>query len=213
MNLAASFDALGIEVTARPPLTRWLELLREWNERMDLTAARTENELTDLMLADAVLLAKHVPEGARVVDIGTGAGAPGLALALMRTDLAVTLVEPLAKRASFLRTVVGSVGRADIKLSREKGDALAARLPYGFDVAISRATLPPPSWIPLALRLAPVAWALLARDEPPVIPGARVDADLAYTWPLTNAQRRAVRYVAIARAHSAGEASGGARSE
>ena len=73
---------------------------------------------------------------------------------------------------------------------------LAKRLPRSFDVAISRATLTPAEWIPLALRLAPVAWALVAREEPPAIEGARVDGDIAYTWPATGALRRAIRYVA-----------------
>ena len=196
MNVAASLDALGIATHAHGAITRWLELLGQWNRRIDLTAARTDAERTDLMLADAALLSKHVPDNARVVDVGTGAGAPGLALALMRPDLQLTLVEPLAKRAAFLRTVIGSVARPDVKILLERGDAVAARLPRSFDVAISRATLPPKEWLPLALRLAPEAWALLARDEPPIIEGARVDADLTYTWPMTGAQRRAVRYVA-----------------
>jgi 16S rRNA (guanine527-N7)-methyltransferase len=189
-------EGYALEESARAPLVRWLELLTEWNKRIDLTAARTEAELTDLMLADAGELARHIGRGLRVVDIGTGAGAPGLALALMRPDLELTLVEPLAKRTSFLRTVVGTIGRSDVTILRERGEAIAARMPNGFDVAISRATLPPRDWIPLALKLAPVAWALIAREEPPEVPGARIDADLAYTWPATNAQRRAVRYVA-----------------
>jgi 16S rRNA (guanine527-N7)-methyltransferase len=189
-------QAYALEEAARVPLVRWLELLTEWNKRIDLTAARTEAELTDLMLADAKELASHIGPSLRVVDIGTGAGAPGLALALMRPDLELTLVEPLAKRTSFLRTVVGTIGRIDVTILRERGEAIAARLPNAFDVAISRATLPPPEWIPLALKLAPAAWALLAREEPPPVPGARIDADLAYTWPATGAQRRAVRYVA-----------------
>jgi len=186
----------AIEESARAPLGRWLDLLTEWNKRIDLTAARTDAELTDLMLADAVTLASHIGPGLRVVDVGTGAGAPGLALALMRPDLVVTLVEPLAKRTSFLRTVVGTLGRTDVTIMRERGEAVAARTPNAFDVAISRATLSPAQWIPLALRLAPVAWALVAREEPPEVPGARIDADLAYAWPATGAQRRAVRYVA-----------------
>src|SRR5262249_10288361 len=151
----------------------------------------------DLMLADAVLLGKHVPSQSRVVDVGSGAGAPGLALALLRPDLSMTLVEPLAKRVSFLRTVVGTLGRTDITIAREQGDATIAR-GEAFDVAISRATLPPPAWIPLGLRLAPVAWALLAREEPPAIESARIEDDIAYTWPLGSAARRAVRYVRTA---------------
>jgi 16S rRNA (guanine527-N7)-methyltransferase len=192
---ALQLAAYDVEDAARAPLSRWLELLAEWNKRIDLTAARTDAELTDLMLADAALLAKHIGPSLRVVDIGTGAGAPGLALALMRPDLELTLVEPLAKRTSFLRTVVGTVGRPDVTILRERGEAVATRMPSAFDVAISRATLPPPEWIPLALALAPAAWALVARESPPEVAGARIDADVAYTWPATGAPRRAVRYL------------------
>jgi 16S rRNA (guanine527-N7)-methyltransferase len=176
------------------PLEQWLALLREWNAKIDLTAARSEAELRDLMLADAELLAKHVPHKARVVDVGSGAGAPGLALAIMRPDLVMTLVEPLAKRVAFLRTVVGTIGRADVTIVRDKAEPVAKRSPNGWGVAISRATLAPAEWIPLALRLAPTAWALLAKEEPPEIAGARITEDVAYTWPLGGAARRAVRY-------------------
>jgi 16S rRNA (guanine527-N7)-methyltransferase len=196
MESAVAFDALGVAPEARRPLSQWLDLLSEWNKRIDLTAARTDAELVDLMLADAALLAKHITPDAKVVDVGTGAGAPGLALALMRPDLVVTLVEPLAKRASFLRTVIGTVRRTDVTILRERGDAVAARSPNAFDVAISRATLPPASFIPLGLRLARRTWVLLAREEPPDVASARIDVDIAYEWPATKAQRRAVRYVA-----------------
>lgn len=180
----------------RRPLEAWLGLLRQWNVRVDLTAARSDDELFDLMLADAAVLARPglLPAGARVVDVGTGAGAPGLGLALMRPDLRVTLVEPLAKRVSFLRTVLGTVGRTDIELVRDRVESLAAKRPDAWDVALSRATLAPAVWIPLGLRLAPAAWALLAREEPPALDGACVEEDIGYTWPLTKASRRAVRY-------------------
>jgi 16S rRNA (guanine527-N7)-methyltransferase len=191
----------GPTAADRASLDRWLALLREWNARIDLTAARTDAELEDLMLADAVLLATLrdgeallVPAGSRVVDVGSGAGAPGLALALLRPDLKVTLVEPLAKRVSFLRTVIGSIGRTDITLWRGRGEDLARKSPGAFDVAISRATLAPATWVPVGLSLAPTVWALLAREEPPVIAGAAIDADVTYAWPNTSAVRRAVRY-------------------
>jgi 16S rRNA (guanine527-N7)-methyltransferase len=187
-------EALAVPDAARPAVQTWLDLLREWNERMDLTAARNDDELFDLMLADALALAPRVAQNARVVDVGCGAGAPGLALALVRPDLAVTLVEPLTKRIAFLRTVLGTLGRTDIVLAKEKGDATVARSPSGWDVAISRATLAPAAWIPLGLRLAPRAWAMLAKDDAPDVGGARIGEDIAYAWPLTNASRRLVRY-------------------
>ncbi len=197
---ADRLEALDVPLATRAPITTWLELLRDWNRRIDLTAARSDDELVDLMLADALVLARRepsllLPEGAAVVDVGTGAGAPGLALALLRPDLRVTLVEPLAKRVSFLRTVIGTLGRTDIELRRERGEDVLAKSPRAWDVAISRATLAPAAWVPLALQLAPAAWALLAREEPPVVDDARVDEDVTYAWPLTGATRRAVRFV------------------
>ncbi|MBX3206500.1 MAG: class I SAM-dependent methyltransferase [Labilithrix sp.] len=194
-------SALGVPESALEPIEGWLDLLRQWNRRIDLTAARSDDELVDLMLADALVLARRepallIPEGASVVDVGTGAGAPGLALALLRPDLRVTLVEPLAKRISFLRTVIGTLGRTDIVLRRERVLDVVQSSPGAWDVAMSRATLAPAEWTPLALKLAPSAWTLLAREEPPEIPGAKLAEDVAYTWPLTGAARRAVRYEA-----------------
>jgi 16S rRNA (guanine527-N7)-methyltransferase len=192
--------ALGaaLDGRTREHLARWLERLQEWNARIDLTAARSDDELVDLMLADALVLAPRLPADARVVDVGTGAGAPGLALALLRPDLRVTLVEPLGKRAAFLRTVVGEVGRADVAIERVRGEALEGR--RAWDVAVSRATLAPMAWLDLAVTLAGPggsAWVLLAKDEAPAHPRADVAEELAYTWPLTAAARRAVRYAVV----------------
>ena len=180
----------ALDSASRASLATWIELLCAWNARIDLTAARSGGELVDLMLADALVLAPRMAKGARVVDVGSGAGAPGLALALARPDLAVTLCEPLVKRASFLRTVVGTVGRADIVLERGRGEDLRG----SWDVAISRATLAPPLWLALGATLAPATWVLLAKDEPPTIDGVSADDDVTYEWPETHAARRAIRY-------------------
>lgn len=194
------FDALGIAgVSAdgpgpRPALATWLGLLEQWNARIDLTAARTPDELCDLMLADAVFLAPRVARGARVIDVGTGAGAPGLALALLRPDLKLTLVDPLAKRVSFLRTVIGTLGRTDITLVQSRVENMTKTHRSSFDVAISRATLAPSAWVPLGLELAPETWALLAREGAPTVAGATLVDDIAYTWPLTAAERHAAKY-------------------
>jgi 16S rRNA (guanine527-N7)-methyltransferase len=184
---------VGVPEAARAGIAKWLELVKTWNARIDLTAAKTDRDLVDLMVADALVLSANLERDQRVVDVGTGAGAPGLALALLRPDLKLTLVEPLTKRVSFLRTVIGTLGRTDITVVKGKGEDVAAR----FDVAISRATLNPSAWLPLGLRLAPLVWTLLAKEEPPVVDGASVDRDISYTWPLagpSGAPRRAVRH-------------------
>jgi 16S rRNA (guanine527-N7)-methyltransferase len=189
--------ALGVDVDARATaaLVTWLERLLEWNARIDLTAARSLPELVDLMVADALVLSRQLAADARVVDVGTGAGAPGLALALLRPDLRATLVEPLGKRASFLRTALGDARRADVTLERQRGEAFEGR--RAWDVAMSRATLAPPEWLALGATLASpggAVWVLLAKDAAPTHPRAQIEADLAYVWPLTGAERRAVLY-------------------
>jgi len=191
---AAAF-ATTLEERASEAIALWLERLQQWNARIDLTAARSEDELVDLMLADAMVLAPRIPAEARVVDVGTGAGAPGLALALLRPDLRLTLVEPLAKRAAFLRTVLGTVERADVVIERRRGEALAGRRVW--DVAVSRATLAPTAWLDLAVTLVRPggsAWVLLAKDAMPGHSRAVVEEDIGYAWPLTAACRHAVRY-------------------
>ena len=195
---AATAAGATLDARTRGDIATWLELLQQWNARIDLTAARTDDELVDLMLADALVLAPRLPADARLVDVGTGAGAPGLALALLRPDLRVTLVEPLGKRAAFLRTVVGAVERAGVAIERVRGEALEGR--RAWDVAVSRATLGPKAWLDLAVTLAAPGgsvWVLLAKDEAPAHPRVVVEEDLAYTWPLTGASRRAVRFVVV----------------
>lgn len=200
--LDRALNVLGkaVPTRVRADVETWLNVLQEWNARVDLTAARTPEELVDLMLADAAVLEGRIEQGSRVVDVGTGAGAPGLALALLRPDLRVTLVEPIGKRASFLRTVIGSVGRGDVAIVRGRGEALAAQRKGAWDVAVSRATLGPPAWLDLATRLAAPggsAWVLLAKEPPPVHDRARLEETVAYEWPLTGVARVAVRYVIV----------------
>jgi 16S rRNA (guanine527-N7)-methyltransferase len=174
----------------------WLVQLVRWNARIDLTAARTPEELVDLMVADAAVLAARIPRGARVVDVGTGAGAPGLGLAILRPDLAVTLIEPLQKRVSFLRTVLGAAKRTDVVVLAARGEAVLAK-PARWDVAVARATLPPPDWLALGGRLVDPGgsdWVLLAQGGPPETPGLTRAEEAAYAWPLTLVTRRAIRY-------------------
>jgi len=196
-DLDAYAGALGATLlpVSRAHVQTWLDLVVSWNARIDLTAARSADELLDLMVADALVLSTRVPKGATVVDVGTGAGAPGMPLALVRPDLAVTLVEPLAKRISFLRTVIGTTLRTDIALVRDRGETLRAASKK-FDVAMARATLAPPAWLALGEELVHAGgsvWVLLAKEPAPEGRAAAVES-FTYTWPKTGAERTVVRY-------------------
>ncbi len=171
----------------------YLDEVAIWNQKTDLTAARSAEELVDLTLADAAVIAGHSADQGRFVDVGSGAGAPGLVLAMMLRAATMTLVEPRARRVAFLRSTIGKLRLSGVTVERGRSDKLADG---GWDVAVSRATLPPPLWLREGARIAPSSvWVLLAREEPPEANGLCIDADVRYEWPLTGALRRAVRYV------------------
>jgi 16S rRNA (guanine527-N7)-methyltransferase len=187
----------GAPFEAGGGMERLLDLVCEWNARIDLTAAQSNEELVDLFVADAAVLARHSAQDgsqpASWVDVGAGAGAPGLPLALFSRGLTMTLVEPRAKRVAFLRTALGALQRLDVRIVRDRSERLQTG---SFDVAVSRATLGPDAWLREGARLARSGvWVLVARSAPPALAGWRLESDVAYRWPLTNVERRALLYV------------------
>ncbi len=140
------------EPAACQQLVRFFSLLLEWNRGINLTGADSLAVLASDHLPDSLALLALVPPGARVVDVGSGGGLPALPFAILRPDCALTLVEPRAKRAAFLRTAVRQLGLA-VQVSGSRGEDLAAGQPPVFEVAMSRATFAPPAWLALGRRL------------------------------------------------------------
>ena len=172
---------------------RYLDLVVSWNARMDLTAARSAEELVDLSFADAaaIFACGALREPTRWLDVGSGAGAPGLPLALFAPELAMTLLEPMQKRVALLRTAVGTLG-ADVSVVRGRVEDLPDNTTA---VAISRATLAPEEWLAAGTRVATdEVWILLAREEPPRTPGWSLCRDLSFEWPLTRKLRRTTSF-------------------
>lgn len=170
---------------------RYAELTASWNERIDLTAARSADELVDLLFADALAISGALPiaAGESWCDVGSGVGAPGIPLALV-APMRMQLIEPRDKRVAFLRSTLGTLGRTDVTVARSRSDRLADA---SVDVAVSRATLPPLEWLEEGNRLSRRAvWLLLAKGEPPPLASERILADVRYQWPLTGVARRAI---------------------
>ena len=88
----------------------YLTLLLKWNRKMNLTALRSPREIIIHHFLDSLLLLPHLPQSARLLDIGSGAGFPGLPLKIARPDLTIDLVEATAKKASFLKEAVRRLG-------------------------------------------------------------------------------------------------------
>jgi 16S rRNA (guanine527-N7)-methyltransferase len=105
-----------------------------------LIGPREAPRLWDRHLVNCALLGELLPEHARVCDVGSGAGLPGLVLAIARPDLRLTLVEPLLRRTTFLDEVVDRLALDNVEVVRARADALhGAR---SFDVVTSRAVAP-----------------------------------------------------------------------
>lgn len=127
-------------------LNRYLALLQEWNTRMDLTAILDEEETMDKHLIDSLTVLKTglIDSNTLMIDVGTGAGFPGMVLAMARPDLQVTLMDSQQKRLSFLEEV-GRITQTDnitIIHSRAEDGAHKRELRERFDYATARALAP-----------------------------------------------------------------------
>ncbi|MET1058816.1 MAG: 16S rRNA (guanine(527)-N(7))-methyltransferase RsmG [Nocardioides sp.] len=105
-----------------------------------LIGPREVPRLWDRHLLNCAVLGEAIPEGSTVCDIGSGAGLPGLVLAIARPDLRITLVEPLLRRTTYLSEVVEELGLPRVEVVRGRADALHGQ--RTFDVVTSRAVAP-----------------------------------------------------------------------
>ncbi|GGL11810.1 ribosomal RNA small subunit methyltransferase G [Sphaerisporangium melleum] len=105
-----------------------------------LLGPREVPRIWDRHLLNCAVVAEAVPEGAHLVDIGSGAGLPGLVLAIVRPDVTVTLLEPLLRRTTFLEECVIELKLANVEVVRGRAEELAGK--RVFDVASARAVAP-----------------------------------------------------------------------
>lgn len=135
----------GLELTEGQveELTTYFELLVEWNEKVNLTAITAPQDVAvkhmidSLSCYDPLIFKKE----AKIIDVGTGAGFPGLPLKIFRPDLKLTLFDSLNKRIKFLQAVASAIGITDINFvhSRAEDGGKNKQLREQYDIAVSRA--------------------------------------------------------------------------
>jgi 16S rRNA (guanine527-N7)-methyltransferase len=143
-----------------PLAVRYAELLAGDGTVRGLIGPREVPRLWERHLINCAVLAELIPDEAAVCDIGTGAGLPGIVLAIARPDLQVTLVEPLLRRTSFLEEVVAELGLTRCEVRRARADALHGVATY--EVVTSRAVAPLPKLVAWSLPLVAPGGAVLA---------------------------------------------------
>lgn len=133
----------GVTRPQAAKLEQYFDLLLDWNTRVNLTAITNEHEVLTKHFLDSLgaLQSNVFFEGASVLDVGTGAGLPGIPLKICQPDLSVTLLDSLAKRVRFLETVIAALELPGIRAiharAEDAGQDPACR--EQFDICVSRA--------------------------------------------------------------------------
>lgn len=146
MSFLRTLQARGlISESALPRLERFVDLILEWNERINLTGLRNRSEIEEILVGDAVLSLRFIPVSSRdVLDFGSGAGIPGLVWTLCDPSAKVTSVESRQKKVAFQKEVLRTIGaKADIVCGRFPEVVEGRR----YDIVVSR-----------AIRFSPALW-------------------------------------------------------
>jgi 16S rRNA (guanine527-N7)-methyltransferase len=142
MDIYAALDTAlpGLNEKQRELFSRYFLMLIDWNERVNLTAITEPFEASEKHFADSLLPEGLIPPGSKCIDIGTGAGFPGIPLKIMRPDIKLTLLDSLNKRLIFLRAALDELGlSADIVHARAEDGARQKEYRERFDVSFCRA--------------------------------------------------------------------------
>lgn len=120
---------------------KYMNLLIEWNEKMNLTAITEPKEIILKHFIDSITILKYIDDNSKLVDVGTGAGFPGVPLSIMNPTLKITLVDSLNKRLIFLQEVVKELNLKNIEIVHTRAEEFGQNKNYRekFDIATSRA--------------------------------------------------------------------------
>ena len=119
---------------------RYYELLAEWNEKMNLTAVFGEDETALLHFLDCAALLPHIPAGSlRILDVGSGAGFPGLVLKILRPELDLTLLDSLQKRVRFQQAVCEELELKGVRCLHLRAEDAPPEMRESFQLVVSRA--------------------------------------------------------------------------
>lgn len=121
---------------------KYKENLLDWNQKINLTTITDDKEIWHKHFADSLTLLPWLPKNpAKIIDVGSGAGFPGIPIKIMRPDISVTLLDSLRKRIFFLEDTVGILGLKDVECIHSRAEDLAKLEKYrnGYDICTARA--------------------------------------------------------------------------
>jgi 16S rRNA (guanine527-N7)-methyltransferase len=171
-RLLEGAQALGVALqpAVADALLRLLDELLKWNQAYNLTAVTAPEEMLTHHLLDSLAVAPYL-HGARVADVGTGAGFPGLPLALVRPDARFTLIDSNGKKQRFVAHAARTLGLTNVEAVHARVEAMRPDQP--FETVVARAFAPLPKLLELVAPLCGPGSRVLAMK------GRNVDAELA----------------------------------
>ena len=198
-RLAEGLAAMGIalDAAAQEKLVAFLRLIEKWNRVHNLTAVREPEQMVVLHLLDSLAVLAHVAGARTLLDVGSGAGLPGIPLAIARPDLAVTLLDASHKKATFLRQAKAELALGNVEVACERVEKWHPAAP--FDVVVSRAFAELAEFVEQAKHLVAPAGTMLAmkgvhpfEEIAKLPPSHRVENVVALRVPTLDAQRHLV---------------------
>ncbi len=168
-RLEAKCAALGIALTGPmlDALDQYAEILVEYNQKVNLTAITDSEGIEDKHFADSLLLANLPETAGKLVDVGTGAGFPGVVAKIFKPELQLTLMEPTGKRVEFLKYVCAQLGLSGVEFAKERAEEAARKVwREQFDVATARGVAALPMLSEYCLPLVKVGGVFLAMKGP-----------------------------------------------
>lgn len=151
----------AIEVCSK--LAAFCEFLLEQNKLFNLTAIKTPEGAALLHFADSLMLSKYIPEGASVLDVGSGAGFPAIPLAIARPDISITALDSTNKRVDFINKVAKMLNLTNLTaVCHRAEDVTGSKLAEAFDIVTARAVAPYPILLELCLSAVKVGGSFVA---------------------------------------------------
>ena len=142
-KMIINVDKLGITLSEiqLKQFYNYMNLLIEWNKKINLTAITEPDEIILKHFVDSLTISKYIPDGTKLVDVGTGAGFPGIPLKIYRQDIEITLLDSLQKRINFLDEVIRELNLEKIETLHSRAEDFGKDKKYRekFDIATSRA--------------------------------------------------------------------------
>ena len=137
--LVEGAEQVGIENIRTDLFLSYVDLLRKWGRRINLSSVLTDREIIIKHLIDSLTVAEFMPPGSRVIDIGTGAGFPGIPLSIHDPSLKVTLLESVGKKVAFLKDAKRSLGLNGINIHHGRAEEADIGMRGAFQRVASRA--------------------------------------------------------------------------